>query len=678
MTELDDLAVQGTPLAADLRARRARPDDALAEPARLQPRPRPTRLVSLGKTSVIGRSALSQGPRRDQAAAASPRRSPSRSPTTSRSSSRDIDDPKRAVEIDARAARDTRPEGADRLHRHGGPPQLRSTTRRVRSTSTTRSATSCTSRSSRSAPGPAPTTTRASTTTTVGGPQRRRLRRRRPPTSARPTAASPGSATNQPGINQPLDRAALRPVGLPGRLDRYGLCDPAGTRGGRGRHQGHEEADRPVDGSRRRHRPGQPRRQRPGRPGRRPRHRRRPTGYPTAPTVPTGARTARDSRPGILGSRAAATAANNDLLGYPVRQLMPAATPARGTRGRRARSLASSPTMVGAITTLIVIVAVFLAYNANNGLPFVPVYRVSVIVPNASRLVPNNEVRIGGTRVGVVESIDAGPARRRRRRRDSDDRARRRRRQHRRRRRPAQPEARQVGVADPRELDLPDPLPAPRSASSTSRSPAATGRRRPRASPSTGPTTTTIPPTTTTRSSRSTRSQKNEGADDGTFIAQTEFDEIGNTFDQPTRNAIRQNLAGYGDALRGPRRLAQPGDRGAQPAAHQPASRSPRRSNDPRHEPRTPSSRRSPGPRRSSPRSPTQNAELFGNMATTFAAIGGRPRGAAGRRSRAARRRCRPGSTLLPAQQPFLSRVRRARAAPAARASRTCASRCRA
>ena len=71
------------------------------------------------------------------------------------------------------------------------------------------------------------------------------------------------------------------------------------------------------------------------------------------------------------------------------------------------QTLASSPTMVGAITTLIVIVAVFLAYNANNGLPFVPVYRVSVVVPNAARLVPNNEVRIGGTRVGVVESIDA-------------------------------------------------------------------------------------------------------------------------------------------------------------------------------------------------------------------------------------------------------------------------------
>ena len=69
-------------------------------------------------------------------------------------------------------------------------------------------------------------------------------------------------------------------------------------------------------------------------------------------------------------------------------------------------TLAASPTMVGAVTTLIVIVAVFLAYNANNGLPFVPVYSVSVDVPNAARLGENNEVRIGGTRVGVVESIE--------------------------------------------------------------------------------------------------------------------------------------------------------------------------------------------------------------------------------------------------------------------------------
>lgn len=76
-------------------------------------------------------------------------------------------------------------------------------------------------------------------------------------------------------------------------------------------------------------------------------------------------------------------------------------------RGRSPlQSLAASPTMVGAVTTLIVIVAVFLAYNANQGLPFVPVYRVSVVIPDGARVIGNNEVRIGGNRVGVVESID--------------------------------------------------------------------------------------------------------------------------------------------------------------------------------------------------------------------------------------------------------------------------------
>jgi len=68
-------------------------------------------------------------------------------------------------------------------------------------------------------------------------------------------------------------------------------------------------------------------------------------------------------------------------------------------------TLASSPTMVGAITVLIVVVAVFLAYNANTGLPFVPTYRITAQVPNANSLVPSNEVRIGGVRVGLVEDV---------------------------------------------------------------------------------------------------------------------------------------------------------------------------------------------------------------------------------------------------------------------------------
>jgi phospholipid/cholesterol/gamma-HCH transport system substrate-binding protein len=67
---------------------------------------------------------------------------------------------------------------------------------------------------------------------------------------------------------------------------------------------------------------------------------------------------------------------------------------------------AANPTLVGAITVLIAAVAVFLAYNANHGLPFVATYRISAVVPNAQSLVPGNEVRIGGVRVGQVDSVE--------------------------------------------------------------------------------------------------------------------------------------------------------------------------------------------------------------------------------------------------------------------------------
>jgi ABC-type transporter Mla subunit MlaD len=69
------------------------------------------------------------------------------------------------------------------------------------------------------------------------------------------------------------------------------------------------------------------------------------------------------------------------------------------------QGVASSPVIVGAVTVLVVIVAVFLAYNANNGLPFVSTYDLKALVPNANALVKGNEVRIGGSRVGVVSSV---------------------------------------------------------------------------------------------------------------------------------------------------------------------------------------------------------------------------------------------------------------------------------
>jgi virulence factor Mce-like protein len=73
---------------------------------------------------------------------------------------------------------------------------------------------------------------------------------------------------------------------------------------------------------------------------------------------------------------------------------------------RRTRaSIAANPVLVGAVTVLVVVVAVFLAYNANSGLPFVPTRALNFHVSNGSNLLPGNDVREGGYRVGVVEDM---------------------------------------------------------------------------------------------------------------------------------------------------------------------------------------------------------------------------------------------------------------------------------
>ena len=77
-------------------------------------------------------------------------------------------------------------------------------------------------------------------------------------------------------------------------------------------------------------------------------------------------------------------------------------------RGRGTASIVASPVLIGAVTTLIVIVAVFLAYNANQGLPFVPTYNLRAEVQGGANLVKGNEIRIGGFRVGVVDEIGTG------------------------------------------------------------------------------------------------------------------------------------------------------------------------------------------------------------------------------------------------------------------------------
>src|SRR5690349_3512296 len=71
----------------------------------------------------------------------------------------------------------------------------------------------------------------------------------------------------------------------------------------------------------------------------------------------------------------------------------------------RGSGIAGNPVLIGAATVLVILVAVFLSYNANKGLPFVPTYQVEAEMPSAAQLVVGNDVKIGGTRVGAVTEI---------------------------------------------------------------------------------------------------------------------------------------------------------------------------------------------------------------------------------------------------------------------------------
>jgi virulence factor Mce-like protein len=73
------------------------------------------------------------------------------------------------------------------------------------------------------------------------------------------------------------------------------------------------------------------------------------------------------------------------------------------------REVFDNPILIGAVTILVVAVAVYLSYIAENGLPFVPTYNIQVDVPNGAELVKNADVRIGGARVGQVLQIAPEP-----------------------------------------------------------------------------------------------------------------------------------------------------------------------------------------------------------------------------------------------------------------------------
>ncbi len=77
-------------------------------------------------------------------------------------------------------------------------------------------------------------------------------------------------------------------------------------------------------------------------------------------------------------------------------------------RYRRDQGTLSNPVLIGALTVLVTIVAVTLAYQANNGLPFVPRYNLHVQIADASELTHGGEVHMGGALVGTVSSVTPG------------------------------------------------------------------------------------------------------------------------------------------------------------------------------------------------------------------------------------------------------------------------------
>jgi len=168
--------------------------------------------------------------------------------------------------------------------------------------------------------------------------------------------------------------------------------------------------------------------------------------------------------------------------------------------------VASSPILVGAVTVLVVIVAVFLAYNANNGLPFVSTYNLKARVPNADALVKGNEVRIGGVRVGVVKKVV-----------------------------PVQLENGEVAAELSLSLDK-NAEPLPVDSTITVRPKSALGLKFLQVTPG--------------------DSEKGFKAGETIPVSAAhpepvDIDQFFDMFDEPTREAIRQNQAGFGNALAG-------------------------------------------------------------------------------------------------------------------------------
>lgn len=76
---------------------------------------------------------------------------------------------------------------------------------------------------------------------------------------------------------------------------------------------------------------------------------------------------------------------------------------------RRSNYVFASPVLTGTVIVLISVIGIFVTYNANKGLPFVPTYRVTFQVKDAGGLAAGREVRIAGKRVGIVDRVRSEP-----------------------------------------------------------------------------------------------------------------------------------------------------------------------------------------------------------------------------------------------------------------------------
>jgi phospholipid/cholesterol/gamma-HCH transport system substrate-binding protein len=72
------------------------------------------------------------------------------------------------------------------------------------------------------------------------------------------------------------------------------------------------------------------------------------------------------------------------------------------TRRPRAGGIAGQPALLGAIALLVSMVAIYIVYNANAGLPFVPTYDVRAVIDDAEHMGKTGDVRMAGVLVGKV------------------------------------------------------------------------------------------------------------------------------------------------------------------------------------------------------------------------------------------------------------------------------------